>query len=152
MKGLFTALKGFLPGQLPYLKGVYVLGVDELFPPESETPALGLRDGGTGEVPDDFGERNAEEMIVEVDVFVENLRAVEAPVMGDGQTRGLLEIAEDVRTALNDELFGNPPNNLSFMDAVLVSTAPPVLFLFPESGKEILKKTLRFRYRRLRAR
>lgn len=155
MKHLLHAIKSRVGRNLPYVREVFILGIDELFPAESATPALGLRDGGTTVITDPAvidTERINEILTVPIDIFLENLLDVEAPMLGDAQTKGLLDIAVDLRTQLNDQLFTAAPDSLDFYDAYVRDETPPVLFIFPDAGKEIMKKTVTFQYRRLKAR
>lgn len=150
MDVLLKEIKARLLAQLPYLRGAYILAIDELFPPEAATPAAGIRHGGAILVGADDPERVREDDTVAIDIFLENLASSEAVMLGDVAVKGLPAIDMDIQAALNDVLF--EAEDLSIFEAYWQGTDPPVLFIYPDAGKEIIKQTLRFLYRRLRPR
>ena len=80
---------------------IYVAPHVDFVPAEARFPCLGIKDGRTGheDLHDGTGRRISLE--VQVAVMLQILRSPDAAIMGSGDSPGLLDICERVRTALH---------------------------------------------------
>jgi len=110
MKETLLKIKERLDAQLPYLpmkngseRAVYIM-TDRVVPEVADFPAIGLKDGAVSYELENVSMLDGADyqatMHIKVTVFVRLYRE-EDIVTGDGTERGVLDVAEDVKDALN---------------------------------------------------
>jgi len=119
MKDLLEAIKADLVANLGYLKWVEVLDNEQLPPDGVEFPGVGLRDGSRA-FTSQPGKKDYEQANVVIVPYQSlALDDIGAAVMGDEIFKGVLDIAADVRTRLNDNLFAlTPPIVYAHVDQI----------------------------------
>jgi hypothetical protein len=121
---------------------VYVVSDESVLPLEAEFPSATVKDGGTTPMDFDNQEVLAEHHLV-VSLFVENLRDVEAPVLGDVATPGLQRLTGACLAALKDQTLDQPV--LAIVRATDIGGTE--IFLTPDGAREITRKTVTWLYR-----
>lgn len=144
MEALLLAVRDRLKSQVTALGNrVFVVGDEALLPPEPRTPLATVMDGGTNPLTIDVVEILAEHDIV-VALFVENLRDVEAPVLGDAAgTPGIQDLTAAMLTALKDQTLG-----LSVLDGVrpVAITGTELFAEQRPGGRAVIRKAVTWRY------
>jgi len=100
MKDLLTALRMRIATQLTYLGGekmVHVVEDEDILPNTTAFPCVGLKDGPV--INSYYINARRRLLVVHIIGYV-LMNAEEASVMGKGNQKGVLEIIEDLKTAL----------------------------------------------------
>lgn len=107
MKAILNAIKTRLNSQLTYLGNRIYFLIDEVegLPLETEFPCAGLLDGGTQHA--EYPSRQIENYYFVEVVFYQQILAVEGSLMGKGNDKAILDIAEDGVAALRDYKLGD---------------------------------------------
>ncbi len=109
MKDLLEAIKADLEANLDYLKWVEVIDSEQLPPAGRQFPGVGLRDGSRV-FTSQPGKKDYEQANVVILPYQSlAIDDIGAAVMGDEIFKGVLDIAADIRTRLNDNLFTLTP-------------------------------------------
>jgi hypothetical protein len=117
MKALLQAIKSRLENQLNYIKKVHYLVDEDLLPAATGFPCIGLKDGNISY--EQYAAEGIQKIITEVRVIVyQEILRPEAPVMGYGNEKGVLEIAADVKAALDNYKTLGSITNIVFADLI----------------------------------
>lgn len=107
MKATLTAIKAALQGAagLSYIRDndIFITPDTDYVPRQTKMPCIGIKDGAI-RYDLDYG-ADVKTMEVEIAVFAEILRDEGSSIIGDGTRKGILEIAEDVISILNENLL-----------------------------------------------
>ncbi len=108
MKELLTAIKVQLQTDLTYIRDgdIYITPHENYIPNHVRPPCVGIKDGDI-ERDEGMGGCVGSKMIITLIPYVQ-LAKDEASIMGDSPAgkKGVLDIAEDIETALNGNLLG----------------------------------------------
>jgi hypothetical protein len=143
MKLLLIAVRDRLKSQVTALGNrVWVVADESLLPIEAAFPAATVKDGGTVPLVTDVQETLVEHTVI-VSVFQENLRDVEAAVIGDAAaTPNVQDLIGSVITALKDQTL-----SLQMLSIVRPSQIGGTdLYLDPGAQKEVVKKSITWAY------
>jgi len=142
MKDLLNAIKSQLQNELTYVRDsdVFVAEDENLISGQVKFPAIGLKDGSVAWSITSQGPLKTQTLSVRVIAYVSILRP-EASIMGDNQQKGVLDIIDDIRAALDENTLNGTVNN-----AEVVSEAESELIGDEEDA--IQKKSITFRYER----
>lgn len=100
MKDLLTALRTQIAAELKYLHGkraVHVLPDEDLLPTTTVFPCVGLKDGPV--LNNYYINGNKRTLVVDIIGYV-LLNSEEASLMGKGGQTGILDMTDDLKTAL----------------------------------------------------
>jgi len=112
MKALLQAIKSRLESQLSYIKKVHYLVDEDLLP---AFPCIGLKDGNISY--EQYAAEGIQKSVSEVRVVVyQEILRPEAPVMGYSTQKGVLEIAADVKSSLDNYKALGSITNIVFAD------------------------------------
>jgi hypothetical protein len=148
MKNLMLAIQSRMQEQLPYLQWVGILESEQELPATIALPALGLKDGGlvSQSLP---GKKDIETITMFFVAYQQVLDAeVGASVIGSegnlgSAGRGLLDIADDIKAALNDDFLTQQSIHYAHRDSV-----DPSDMLVSPDGDAIQKQRTTYTYRR----
>jgi hypothetical protein len=148
MKNLMRAIQLRLQEQLPYLQWVGILESEQELPATIALPALGIKDGGlvSQSLP---GKKDAETITMFFVAYQQVLDAeVGASIMGSEENlgnagRGLLDIADDIKAALNDDFLLQHAIHYAHREGI-----DPSEMLVSPDGDAIQKQRTTYTYRR----
>ena len=99
MKDILAKLKTLIKQGMGEIRAVHVLPDPNFLPASTQFPCVGLLDGDST-FSEGMDRTEDEKGSVVIYVYVQILKVV-ASVMGDGALKGVLELAEDLRSLLN---------------------------------------------------
>jgi len=144
MKDLLNAIKSQLQNDLTYVRDsdVFVTEDEVAIPEQVKFPAIGLKDGSVVWTITSRGPLKTQTLSVRVIAYVSILRP-EASIMGDNQQKGVLDIIDDIKAALDENTLDGTVNN-----AEVVSEAESELVIDEKFVPVTQKKSITFRYER----
>ena len=106
MKNLLTAIKTQLQTKLTYVRNgdIFVTPAENYLPAHVKFPCVGIKDGAIEREIVEFSGVTEERLRVLLAAFVQIVKE-EDSLIGVGATKGLLDMVDDIRTALDDNLL-----------------------------------------------
>jgi len=142
MKALLTAIKAQLQTTLTYIRDrdIYITPHENFVPNAVRPPCVGIKDGAITRDPL-MGGCVESKLSVSIIVFVQ-LQKDEASIMGDTATskKGVLDIADDIETALNNNLLSITGLQHAYCDASAASE------LFGDERESLQRKIITCNY------
>lgn len=136
MKDLFTALRTQIAAEIPYLggkKAVHFLPDEDLLPTTTVFPCVGLKDS---DIVNNYY-INARRRTLSVDIIgYVLLYSEEASLVGKGNQKGILELTEDLKTAL---VQFDPTGYINYLEDAVLEAGSETM---ENDGQLIQKKRL----------
>ena len=106
MKNLLTAIKTQLQTKLTYVRNgdIFVTPAENYLPAHVKFPCVGIKDGAIEREIVEFSGVTEERLRVLLAVFVRVLKE-EDSIIGSAADKGILDMTDDIRTALDDNLL-----------------------------------------------
>ena len=105
MKEILTALRELIQDEMAEIKGIYILPDPDMLPTVVKYPCIGLKDGESS-FSEGMAESENERSSILIYIYQQILKE-EASVMGEGGKKGVLDLMDDLRTALNFNLLND---------------------------------------------
>jgi hypothetical protein len=140
MRELLADIRSLLREGLPYIRsGDIFISIDtEFFPNDVKFPCIGIKDG-TIEREAAISGMLRRVMFVDISLFVNLPKKVDAALVGDSTNKGILDMEEDVHALLDDHGFGR-------FDIVFCERSEPTQVLFVSDSDIKMQKTLTYKF------
>ncbi|MBA3009472.1 MAG: hypothetical protein KKF12_17630 [Proteobacteria bacterium] len=109
MKTLLENAQAAIREKLAYIRpvDVFITPHENFIPRGTQFPAIGIKDGNIKSVTLMGGDSSDQTLAVKYIPFVK-MYSGEKSIMGDGSTKGILDVTQDLHTALRDNFLDIP--------------------------------------------